>query len=240
MESGSRGVSEVDAAIYLTFCGVRKEELEELLNLARAGDDDTWLQEHGDGEHSLHTLIFHETTAATLASYEPMYVPGLLQTPAYARALFEFTQVIRPDRVALAVQARMDRQAVLRKLNPPMCEFFVHENALRQVLGSDRTMNEQLLHLVFVASRPQCQVRVVPRDSGPHGVWGNFMLMGYEHHRPVTFVETLTTSLFLEKPADVAAYRTALGRLEAAALDNERSRAWLASMASEFERRGQD
>lgn len=237
MESGSRGVSEVDAAIYLTFCGVRKEELDELLNLARAGDDETWLQEHGDRlPDELRTLIYHETTAITLAAYEPSLIPGLLQTPEYARAVFEFARVIPPDQMAMAVRARIDRQAVLRKPDPPVCQFFLHEHGLREVVGSRQIMTEQLLHLIFLTSRPQYDIRVVPASLGPHGVWGGmFMLMGYEAHGPVIFVEGLTTSLFLEKPKDIAAYRNVLKRLDEDALDAGQSREWLAWLASQFE-----
>src|SRR6201999_1155836 len=116
MENGARGVSEVDAAIYLTFCGVRKEELEELLDLARWYENETWLQEHGERlPDELRTLVYHETTATTVASYEPALVPGLLQTGEYARALFEFTQLVPEGRIPAAVGARQERQAVLRK-----------------------------------------------------------------------------------------------------------------------------
>jgi hypothetical protein len=237
METGSRSVSEVDAAIYLTFCRVRKEELDELLNLARAGDDETWLQEHGDRlPDELRTLIYHETTAITLAGYEPMLVPGLLQTPEYARAVFEFTRLIPLDRMAMAVRARIDRQAVLRKPDPPLCQFFLHEHGLREVVGSRQIMTEQLLHLIFLTSRPQYDIRVVPAGSGPHGAWlGPFMLMGYEAHGPVVYAECLTTSLFLEKPRDITAYREVLKRLDGDALDAGQSREWLARVASEFE-----
>lgn len=125
MENGARGVSEVDAAIYLTFCGVRREELDELLRLARAGDDETWLQEHGQGmPDELRTLVYHETTAATMASYEPLLVPGLLQTEDYAQSVFEFADVVSTDQIGTAVQARLSRQVVIRKPDPPQCQFF--------------------------------------------------------------------------------------------------------------------
>jgi transcriptional regulator with XRE-family HTH domain len=237
MESGARGVSEVDAAIYLTFCGVLREELDDLLGLARAGDDETWLQEHGQGmPDELRTLVYHETTAVTLATYEPLLVPGLLQTPAYAKALFEFGEVVSADRIGTAAQARIDRQAVLRKLNPPQCLFFLHENGLRAQVGTRRTMHEQFRHLVFLTGRPQHEIRVVPAASGPHGVWGSsFVLMGYQAHGPVAFVECLTTSLFLEKPRDIEAYTRVLKRLDRDALDAGQSRDWLAQLASDFD-----
>lgn len=237
MENGARGVSEVDAAVYLTFCGVLREELDDLLNLARA-DDETWLQPHGERlTDELRTLIYHETTAETIASYEPMLIPGLLQTPEYARAVFEFVGVVARDKIAIAVQARLDRQGVLRRPDPPQCTFYLHENALRSPVGNRRIMYEQLLHLVFWTSRPQCGIRVVPADVGPHGVWaGSFVMMRYRAHGPMVYAEGLTTSLFLEKTVDVAAYQEVLNRLDRAALDGGQSREWLARVASEFDR----
>lgn len=237
MENGARGVSEVDAAIYLTFCGVLRDELDELLGLARAGDDETWLQEHGQGmPDELRTLVYHETTAITMASYEPLLVPGLLQTEGYARSVFEFADVVSSDRIGTAVQARLSRQTVLRKLNPPQCLFFLHEAALRAQVGTREVMQDQLFHLVFLSGRPQHEIRVVPASAGPHGVWfGPFMLMGYEAHGPVVCVESLTNSLFLEKPRDIEAYTRVLKRLDRAALDAGQSRELLAKLASDLD-----
>jgi transcriptional regulator with XRE-family HTH domain len=238
MENGARGVSEVDAAIYLTFCGVRKEELEELLDLARWDENETWLQEHGERlPDELRTLVYHETTATTMAYYQPLNVPGLLQISEYAKALFDFAQVVPPARIPAALKVRMERQSVLRKPDPPQCLFYLHENGLRTEVGSAQTMHEQLLQLVFLTARPEIDIRVIPASAGPHCVWGGpFMLMGYENHGPVVYVESLTTSLFLEKPRDLQAYKEVLNRLDHDAFDAGQSREWLATLASEFDK----
>jgi transcriptional regulator with XRE-family HTH domain len=238
IESGVIGVSEVDAAIYLTFCGVLKEELGELLDLARQDDTTTWVQEHGGRlPDELRTLVYHETTAASIASYEPMLVPGLLQTEDYARAVFEFAEVVPKNRIGDALQVRLDRQAVLRKPDPPDCLFYLREAGLRSKVGSNRIMHEQLLHLVFLISRPQHQIRLVPADAGPHEAWGGmFMVMGFATHAPVVYVEILTNSVFLEKPSDVQIYHDVLKRLDRAALDAGQSRQLLAQLASEFDK----
>lgn len=237
IESGLIGVSEVDAAIYLTYCGVLREELDEILDLVREDSTPTWLQERGGRlPDELRTLVYHETTAMSIASYEPTLIPGLLQTEAYALALFEFANLMPKDRMAAAAKARIDRQGVLRRMDPPECEFFIHETGLRSRAGSNQTMNQQLLHLVFLTTRPQYQIRVVPAAAGTHGVWGGmFTLMGYPNHGPVVFVESMTTGLFLEKPDHIAVYQGILKRLDQAALDTEQSRRWLADLASEFD-----
>jgi transcriptional regulator with XRE-family HTH domain len=170
MESGDRGQSEVDVAIYLTFCGVHKEELNELLDLAREPDDGYLVRPHGQRlRDELRTLVFHETTAVNIDSYEPFLIPGLLQTEAYARALFYWVGLVPENRIEVCVHARIDRQALLRRPNPPAFDFLIHESAARSRVGGSEVMNEQLLHLVFLTSLPQCTIRIVPANYGPPG-----------------------------------------------------------------------
>jgi transcriptional regulator with XRE-family HTH domain len=236
MESGTVAVSEVDAAIYLTYCDVHKKELDDVLNLVRAPDTASWLQEHGTRmPDELRTLIYHETTAISIAYYHPLNVPGLLQTEAYARSVFDIAGRVPKDRIAMAVQARMARQDVLKRGNPPDCVFYLHQNGLRSKVGSNQIMHEQMLQLVFLTSRPQHQIRVVPAGAEPHNV-GSFMLMGYETHGPMVYVEALTTSLYLEKPDHIAAHKEILDRLDQTALDTGESRELLARLASNFDR----
>jgi transcriptional regulator with XRE-family HTH domain len=235
MESGTVAVSEVDAAIYLTYCGVHKDNLDEVLVLVRAPNTNMWLQERGKRlPEDLRTLIYHETTARRLFNYETGIVPGLLQTADYATAVFELAGVLPRERVPDAVEARMDRQSVLRRPNPPECVFYLHEHGLRSKIGSNQIMHEQLLQLVFLTARPQHQIRVVPAGAEPRSL-GSFMLMGYESHGAVVYLGALTTSLFLEKPDHIEAYEGMLDRLDRAALDTGQSREWLARLASDFD-----
>lgn len=237
MEAGLVAVSEVDAAIYLTYCGVHKDELGEVLDLVRAPDTDTWLQNHGTRlPDELKTLIYHEATASSIIHYEPLHVPGLLQTEAYAQAVFEFAAVLPKDRIAMAVQTRMDRQGVLRRLNPPDCTFYLYETGLRSKVGSNHIMRDQLLQLVFLASRPQHQIRVLPAAHGQlSALAGSFMLMGFKQHSPVVYVPGLTMSVFLEKREHIAAHQEIVNRLDRAALDTRESTDWLAQLASSFD-----
>lgn len=235
MESGLVTVSEVEAAIYLTYCGVHKEELDDILDLVRGPDTGMWLQEQGHGlPEDLRTLIYHETTAMRLINYETAIVPGLLQTEDYAEAVFEAAGVLPSVRIPDAVEARMARQSVLRRPNPPDCVFYLHEHGLRFMVDSNRIMHDQLLQLVFLTTRPQHQIRVVPAGSEPRTL-DSFMLMSYEAHGPVVYLSALTTSLFLEKADHIDAYESAVDRLDRAALDAEESRRWLARLAGHFD-----
>lgn len=237
IESGLVAVSEVDAAIYLTYCGVHKDNLEDLLDLVRDPTDTTsWLQDRGRRlPEDLRTLIYHETTTVAMSAYEPMLVHGLLQTHAYARAVFEATGRVARGDIEMAVDARMDRQGVLRRLNPPDCVFYLHEAGLRSKVGSSRIMHEQILQLVFLTLRPQHQIRVVPAMAGPQAAFGPFALMEFSTHNPLVYLEFLEQSLFLEKPDHIAAYKEILNRLDRAALDLEESRQWLGRLAGHFD-----
>ncbi|MDV6014405.1 helix-turn-helix transcriptional regulator [Haloechinothrix sp. LS1_15] len=238
MESGQRPGSEVDNAIYLSSCGVPRAELERLLKLARQADDGYWVRPHGHGlPDELRSLVVQETTAAAITSFELARINGLLQTEEYAQEIVRNSAAVPADGVELRVQARMARQALLRRCRPPVLLFYVHEHALRLPVGGAAVMHEQLLQLVFVTSLPHCSVRVVPNSAGAHpGLAGPFRLMEYTDHPPVVYVENEVSSLFLEQPADIATYRRILAHLAELALDEGQSRQRLAELASEYDR----
>ncbi len=240
IESGRRGVSEVDAAMYLACCTRPGDDIKQVL----AFFHDQWdylVQPHGTKlADELLSLITLETTASSIHNFELAVIPGLLQTEAYARALISSGRT-PADAVDTKVRARKDRQVLLRREWPPHCDFLVHENALRMRVGSDAIMNDQLLHLVFASARPHIRIRIVPAQAGPHaGLGGAFTLMRYSKAKPVISLEHHVTSLFLDSAECVAQYREVLTRLASAALNEGQSRAWLAQLASEFDRPRED
>lgn len=241
IEAGKRGVSEVDATMYLAYCRAPGSDVQELLEFFHE-QKGYWLQPHGAGlSDELRSLITHETTAGTIYGFELAVIPGLLQTEDYVRALLTAGGLHPEEAIEPLVRARKDRQVLLRRQRPPTCTFFVDENALRMRVGSARIMNDQLLHLVFATSRPQIQIRVVPASAGPHaGLSGAFRLMCYPNQNPVAYVATEAASLFLDKPEITARYQEILDVLGDIALDERQSRSWLARVASEFDRPRED
>jgi transcriptional regulator with XRE-family HTH domain len=237
VEVGARPITEADVIMYLASCGLSEDEIDPVLALAREGAYDHRLKSHGEKlPDELKTLIFHETTAAEIQSFEPIVVPGLLQTEDYIRALLREGGMYASDRIEFRVRARMARQGLLKKSEPPQCTFYVHENVLCTFIGSARIMHEQLLHLVFLTSWRHCDVRVVPAASGARGVaHGSFRLMSYAEHDPVVYVEQEAVSLFLDRRDHIDHFRKVLNRLDQVALDEGESRRLLADLASEFE-----
>lgn len=245
LETGVREASEVDVAIYLATCQVSRADMDRLLDLAREAAADRpgyRLQTHGEKlPDELRTLIFHETNARTIASYEPIFLPGLLQTEDFTRALLEEGGFYDEDAMEFRVQARMDRQSLLNRPEPHLCTFYIHEHVLRTQIGSARIMHEQVLHLVFQTARAGCEVLVVPTSAGGRGLAkGAFRLMAFDEIDPVVYVEQEAASLFVDDRDQVSHYRDVLRRLDTVALDEGQSRHWLASLATEYDRSEDD
>ena len=242
VEVGARSISETDLVMYLASCGLSVTEIDPILDLAREGTQDHRLKAHGEKlPDELKTLIFLENTAAEIHDYELLSVPGLTQTEDYIRAFLQEYGTYVGESIEFRVQARLERQQLLRRSTPPYCRFFVHENALRTVIGSPKIMLDQLLHLVFVTGRRYCEIRVVPASSGGRGLaLGSFRLMKYAEIDPVVNVKQEAVSLFLDRPNYTEPYLKRLERLDQVALDEEESRRVLADLASEFERSSEE
>ena len=233
MENGQRGASEVAVATYLAYFRVVGPEMDRLLAMCRDIWAKDWLQPNVPDE--LRTLTTHETTATSIHQYEPLLVPGLLQTEDYARAVFRATGRFPDEGIDLRVRIRLERQDLLRREFGIDLTFFIPEQVLRSTVGSPRVMNDQLLHLALITARPWCTVRVVPASFSLGFLGGPFELMEYRNHGPVVYVENQTHSLFLETPDDIRIYRSILLKLRDVSLDEGQSRALLARVANEYD-----
>jgi transcriptional regulator with XRE-family HTH domain len=237
-ETGKRLTTQLEVLKYTTICGLNAAAQEELLRLA-AEPDDYRIKPHDGLPDELQTLIFHESTATAIDIFEPIYLPGLVQTEDYIRALFVAGGKINPADMDKLVDARLERRRVILRVDPAQCSLFVHENALRLQVGGPRVMHEQMLHLLFASGRPQCSIRVVPASAGPHGMSsGSFHIFSYVEGTPVVYVAHPTTSEFLESEKDLRAYRAIVNRVASVALTDAQSREFIASMASEYEQQG--
>jgi hypothetical protein len=238
VESGKVPCSEVDAAIYLAFCRITPKELDRIVSLCSGDEGGTWVRHHGERlPDQLRTLALHETTAQGIYELELNRVPGLLQTEDYARSMMREAGMIPEPGIEPRVKARMERQVLLQRQQPPECTFYIHEQALQLPVGGAAVMHDQMLHLMFLASRPLCGVQIIPTSAGPHaGLAGPFRLMQYTEHQPVICVETENRSIFMESQTDIATYWLILGNLAQAALSVKESRSVLASYASRYDR----
>ncbi|HEX2132003.1 MAG TPA: DUF5753 domain-containing protein, partial [Actinophytocola sp.] len=197
--------------------------------LSREGD---WLPS------SLNALIFHESMATGLVLYEPMVVNGLLQTGDYARSLMTREQKWTSEEIESAIRVRNERKQILNRPAPARFTFFMHEQALRNMVCSSKVMHDQLLFLVLVAALHNVTLRVVPCERVEQGALGGpFQMMTFHQHRPLVYLDQLETGLFLEEEEFVAPYRDRqVALLADLAWDAGQSREFVASLATEFDR----
>jgi transcriptional regulator with XRE-family HTH domain len=240
IEKGQLGISVVDTIHYLAACKIFAAEAKELLELCTEAERQVgyWLSPHGEWlEDTLGSLIFHESTADRVVSYEPMLIPGLLQTPRYARARIARTPGWPQETVEAAIRVREERQQVLHRAQPGQFIFYVHEHALRLRVGNQNAMHDQLLKLVLMAALPNVTLRVLPAAAGEQASFGGpFYLFEYREHNPLVYLDHVETGLFLEDPEFVAAYRRLIPKISSVALNEAESRMFVADLANALDR----
>ncbi|MGW4210595.1 helix-turn-helix domain-containing protein [Lentzea sp. NPDC004789] len=222
IEHGKYRASEIDLVQYLTMCGKDIDFFEDFKRRWRNAFDEYIVQV----SDNLRTLARAESTAKSIISYDPQAIPGLIQTPEYADALYRMGGYIPEARIAAVVQFRMDRQAILRRHNRPACLFYIHEHALQTQVGDARIMEDQYARLLFSTQ----MVRIVPADA-PLVATG-CVLWEYEKEKPIAFTSTDLAKLFVQDPGAIARIRLLFDRLAEVALDEEQSRSKLAEYVS--------
>jgi transcriptional regulator with XRE-family HTH domain len=236
-EKGKRVPSPEDVSALLVIYGVTGEERYELLALARkAGQPGLWQRDGSPGSRFA-TLKLLESRATALLSFEPVMIPGLLQTVPYAEACVRKILLLEnQDAIDERVAGRVHRQAVLRKFGAPPLIAIINESALRCPVGGRAVLRDQLRYLIEVAEHSNVTLRIVPTVIGAHpGLHGSFLRMRFADRPSVVFLENRTSSLFLEDHSDVSAYDQAIAELLSVAISEEDSVRLVAEMAATLE-----
>jgi len=240
VEKGQQGISVVEMIHYLGACKIFAAQAKELLELCAEAERQVgyWLSPHGEWlEDSLNSLIYHESTADRVVSYEPMLIPGLLQTKRYARMRISRTPGLSREAIEAAIRLREERQQVLHRPQPGHFIFYVHEHALRLRVGTAAAMHDQLLKLVLMAALPNVTLRVLPAAAEEQASFGGpFRLFEYREHHPLVYLDHVKTGLFLEDREFVADYRRLLPKMSSVALDEAESRTFVADLANALDR----
>jgi transcriptional regulator with XRE-family HTH domain len=225
-ESGKRGITREDLASILTVFGVERPVRNAIMKL-HADSHTPDLLDRGDlrVHADLEKWIGFEQDATRIRNYEPLLIPGLLQTFPYARAVFEGSGFnLTGEEIDDRVAARIARQAVLRQPHRPKLDIVLHEAALRQRVGGSAVMREQLGYLIEMARREWVSIRIIPGDVGAHpGMNGPFVIMDYADLPSIVHLENKVASLYLDEPADVKAYTLVFSGLLAVAYSPDRS-----------------
>ncbi|MFJ7414429.1 DUF5753 domain-containing protein [Streptomyces sp. NPDC098077] len=169
------------------------------------------------GLESMVEYVALEDIASSLRTWQLAIVPGLLQTPDYARALAVGNGSWEdPDEIEPFVEARMARQARLTGDRPLELWAVMHESALRQLVGGRQVMREQLGHLLDMARQPNVKLQVMPYLAGAHpGMTSAFTIVSFADPGAldVVHMDTTSSTLWLESDTDAARHVTLFDRI---------------------------
>lgn len=210
-------------ATLLDLYGVGDDQRAWIYDLHKGAETQGWLRPYHEALHDGYkAYIQFESEAATVRNWEAFYVPGLLQTQGYARALIKgHLPDAAPEYLEQRVKARIDRQSVLTKERPPGLVVIVDEAVLHRLVGGPVVMAEQLQRLEDSFDQPHVSLQVVPYLAGAHqGMSGGFILFSFASPSDgeVVYIESLTSDSFLESEADIDRYTTIFEDLRAKAL----------------------
>jgi transcriptional regulator with XRE-family HTH domain len=215
------------------------EEWEALLVLSRESRQKGWWHAHAEAiPEWFETYVGLEADATALRTYQSEFVPGLLQTEDYARAIHRATMVTASDEeIEKQVAVRMARQERLAEDDRPQMWAVVNEAVIRRVVGGVEVMRAQLAKLTEASRDRNVTLQVLPFSVGAHaGMDGAFMILGFpEPTDPdVVYVHYYAGTLYLEKPQESQRYALMFDHLRAAALPVGQSRDLIARVADEL------
>jgi uncharacterized protein DUF5753 len=218
MELGRVGFKERDVADLLTLYGVEDtEERDTMFALLREANAPSWWQSFGDVDVWFQSYLDLERSAELIRTYEVQFVPGLLQTEAYARAVMSLgIGGATPEEIERRVRLRMARAELLSQPETPRLWVVLDEAVLRRPIGGRAVLREQIESLIEASRMPMVQIQVIPFDAGGHAAAGgafSILRFPYQELSDVVFLEHLTSGIYLDRQEDVDQYAEAIGKL---------------------------
>jgi hypothetical protein len=223
IETGKITAGPGDVRELLEVYGLEGEEAKALVQLAREARKKGWWHTYGMNLPDwFEAYVAFEAEAIAFSDFQPLYIPGLLQTEDYARAVLQAAPTEGPaEGIDRQVALRLERQGILTKNDPPELWFVISETALQVQVGTPKTMVDQLRHLAELAARPNIRLQVLPFTAAAHvnPVTG-FRILGFPDPRDPTivYIEHLTGALFLEREEEIRRYKVVFDHLRAEAL----------------------
>lgn len=223
LETGHRGASARDIRDLCNLYHVSDPSREHLGQLAREGKEQAWWQPF---DLPYATYVGLEAEAASIRDFEPGLIPGLLQTPDYARALHEAAMPrLSPAVIEQRIEVRQTRQSILIRDEPPEFSAIVDEAVLHRVVGGPAVMAVQLDRVIEACELPNVGMQVVTYSVGAHpALDSTFILLDLAPPVPsVVYVEGLVGQMYLERPQDVQRYAQVFERLSTLSLSQQQS-----------------
>jgi transcriptional regulator with XRE-family HTH domain len=227
IESGQVAVSVTDLKALLDLYGVDdRSKIDELVGMARQSRKQPWSQYRDVVTQEMATYYGYEASASIVRQFEVLFVPGLLQTEGYARAMLTGTFEEDEKTISRRIEARLERQELLNREDARELFFIVDEGAVRHVVGGPRVMAEQLERIVELGRRPDITFRIVPFTLGAHvGFQGPFVLLEFPQadDADVVYLEGRETASFRDDDAKTSQYLNYFFDLESKALEEDES-----------------
>ena len=219
LELGRVSFKERDVVDLLDLYGVTNSgERTQLVSLAREANSPAWWQKYSDVVPDWFQIyVGLEEAAELIRVYEVQFVPGLLQTEEYARAVVKQGQpAAAEDEVDRRVALRTRRQQLLTRDDPPRLWAALYEAVLRRPMGDASVMREQIEHLLEMTDNPNVTLQIVPFNVGGHSAAGGpFSILRFAEPElsDVVYLEQLTSALYIDKPVEVDRYLEVMERL---------------------------
>ncbi|WP_342777609.1 helix-turn-helix domain-containing protein [Haloactinospora alba] len=207
-----------EVTAILDACGVEDaRERDAIFDLCRQSHMRGWWTRYSDvlpGQY-----VGFELEAARLTTWEPLIVPGLLQTPEYVEVLCRAV-LTKPTDIQRNIQARTERQQLLDDPNPLELWAVFDEGALHRLRRRPDVLRSQLEHLIRRAEEPHITIQMTQADDLNPGLSGSFVIMDFAApiDPPIVYLETDTDGIYLEEYEEIARYRQLSDHLRLAAL----------------------
>lgn len=231
LETGHRAASLRDVRDLCIVYGLGRDEQDRLMEMARQSRQRGWWE---DLDIDYSAYIGLEAAAQRMSNYESALVPGLLQTEEYAHAVIKGVDPSSPeDKARRVLEARLKRQELLTRADPPSFWAVLDEAALRRNIGGPDVMRVQIQRIIQRSELPNVTVQVIPFEVGPHpGLNSTFIVLDFDNPAlsSVVFVEGLIGNLYLERAADLSRYKKAFDALTRVALGPADSMRFMASI----------
>lgn len=239
IERGDVSVSTNDLRALLSHYGVKdKGQVTELLELARSARGASFYDQYADLlKPGFKEYLAYEASASVIRQYDPVLVPGLIQTEEYGRALFRDMGRLDPETADKAWIIRQHRQEVIERDIPPEIIFVLDEAVLRRYVGGRHVMRHQLERLRDYMTADNFRVQILPFTRGAHpGMAGNFILLEFEDPNldDLVHLESINAITIREDTELIARYLDRFEQLQQLALTSEQSLEFLNKMIIEI------
>ncbi|GAA2423477.1 helix-turn-helix transcriptional regulator [Streptomyces macrosporus] len=222
-----------------TYGVTDQAEIDGFLALAREANRPGWWHRYRDVlPEWFSAFVSLESESHVVRAYEPHYVPGLLQTEDYARAVLRAGRPHAPEEeIERGVALRRERQRILTREEPPLLWVVMDETVLRRPIGGPEVMREQISRLIEACSMPTVRLQVMPFAAGPHpAMYGPFHIFRFPLPElpDVAYSESLVGAVYFDQRDDVSAFQEALDRMCAQAAPVRRTEAVLDGLRKEL------